>query len=555
MQRTCAQCDAVIVELPGETALRNKIGGLLETGSLPNPTLCADCRMQRRMAWRNERMLYRRTCDASGKSIISVYGACAPFPVFERGEWWSDTWDALSYGRSFDFSRTFFDQFTELQKVVPRSALNGQNTENCDYCNFAFDTRNCYLSHCAYRSESLLYCYWSLECKDSVDCSYIFQCEQCLRCTDCNHTYGSHDCTLSHNCSDCAYLYDCRGCSNCFCCTGLRQKSYCMFNDQLTKEEYQARLRQFDLQNPEHIASVEKRLAEMMLQHPRLFSIQDKSEDCTGDYVFESKHCLDCYQTFRSRDYIHGCDTDEMKDSLDCYHAGWSEVIYESYSPVRQRNSAFTAQCWDGSDNFYSDNCMNCSHCFGCIGLRQKKFCILNRQYTEDAYRSLLQKIVDHMRKLGEYGEFFPVTLSPFAYNVTLAQEHYPLSEDDARKRGWRWTEDLPFTKGKETVGWDQIPERIEDIPTSILSQVLACESCSKNYRIIQQELEFYRLKKLPLPRTCPDCRHAKRIALRNSRKLYERSCDSCGKDFETTYAPDRKEKMYCEYCYLKAVY
>ncbi len=54
---------------------------------IPTPTLCPDCRQRRRMAFRNERTLYRRICDASKQPIISLpmagaLGVCAVGVVF-----------------------------------------------------------------------------------------------------------------------------------------------------------------------------------------------------------------------------------------------------------------------------------------------------------------------------------------------------------------------------------------------------------------------------------------------------------------------------------------
>jgi len=119
----------------------------------------------------------------------------------------------------------------------------------------------------------------------------------------------------------------------------------------------------------------------------------------------------------------------------------------------------------------------------------------------------------------------------------------------------WRWKDNLPYTKGKETIAWDQVPQRIEDVPDSITEEVLACEATGRNYRITKQELEFYRNKKLPLPRLHPDERHKRRMALRNPRKLWKRECDKCSKEIQTTYSPERPETIYCEECYLKEVY
>src|SRR3989338_1002909 len=425
----CPQCTGSFDITPGEDALRIKIGQTFEAGSVPSPTHCPDCRMQRLMARRNERILYTRTCSKTGIPIISVYPENVHFPVYDCAVWWGDSWEALDYGQAFDFTRPFFQQFAELQSKVPRSALNATNSLNCDYSNFSFDSKDCYLSPCSYRSEGLLYCYWSLESKDSVDCSYLFQCEQCFECTDCNNCNNCIRCVLSKNCFDSAYLYDCRGCSNCFGCVGLRQKSYVFFNEPLSKEEYERRVKAFDFNNPQHVGWAEQQWERLKQNHPRPNSIQDKTEECTGDYIFESKNCKDSYQLYRSQDCLYVQDS-EVKDALSCYHAGWSQFVYESYSPVNQTGTAFSSQCWQGSDNFYSDNCHGSSHTFGCIGLRQKQYCILNRQYSKEEYKALLPKIIELMKKNSEWGEFFPILLSPFAYNETMAHQFYPLSRE-----------------------------------------------------------------------------------------------------------------------------
>lgn len=549
----CKQCKSEFEITPEETTLREKICETFEAGKVPPPTQCPPCRMRRRMAWRNERVLYKRKCDKTGKEIISIYPSDAPFPVYDRTVWWGDEWSPLDYGQEFDFGPkvTFFEQFAELLAKVPRPSLNSRNIENSEYCNFAFDSRNCYLSHNSYRSESLLYCYWSLENNDCIDCSYIFKCERCYGCTDCNHSYNCLYCTLSHNCTDSFFLYDCRGCRDCFGCVGLRNKSFHMFNEKLSKEEYHKRLKEFDLQNPDHIKDIKERVKVLKLKHHHLYSIQNKTENCTGDYIFESKDCIECYQAYRSRDCMYVQDT-ETKDSLDGYHAGWSDFTYDTYSAVNQRGVAFVSQCWDGSDNFYSDNCQFSSHTFGSIGLKHKNYCILNKEYSKEEYLKLLPKIVEHMKRTGEWGEFFPINLSPFAYNESMAQENYPLTKEQVLERGWRWREP---DKREYQLQTYKIPDRIEKTPDEITDELLACTDCSKNYKIIPQELEYYREKKLPVPRICHDCRYAERLKLRNPRKLWERKCDKCSASIKTTYSPESPEKIYCEKCYLKEIY
>ena len=76
---------------------------------IPAPTLCPDCRQQRRLAFRNERKLYKRKCDATWKSIISIYSPDKPYKVYDSDFWWSDKWDPMDYGVDFNFEKSFFE--------------------------------------------------------------------------------------------------------------------------------------------------------------------------------------------------------------------------------------------------------------------------------------------------------------------------------------------------------------------------------------------------------------------------------------------------------------
>ncbi len=81
---------------------------------IPPPTLCPECRQQRRLAFRNERNLYYRECDFSRKKIISMYSKDEIYKVYAQDIWWSDKFDGLDYGMNFDFDKNFFEQFQEL---------------------------------------------------------------------------------------------------------------------------------------------------------------------------------------------------------------------------------------------------------------------------------------------------------------------------------------------------------------------------------------------------------------------------------------------------------
>jgi hypothetical protein len=156
------------------------------------------------------------------------------------------------------------------------------------------------------------------------------------------------------------------------------------------------------------------------------------------------------------------------------------------------------------------------------------------------------------MKKTGEWGLYFPIKHSAHGYNETLASEYYPLTKKEVMARGWNWYEDV---KSDHKFSDYKIPDNIKDVEDDITQQVLKCEISGKPYKIIPQELKFCRENGVPVPRVCPDQRYSDRMALRNPRKLFSRKCDKCSTGIQTTYSPDRPEKVYCEQCYLKEVY
>src|SRR3990167_4033493 len=123
MQKQCANtwCQASFEITDSDLAFYDKISPVFggKKYAIPAPTFCPDCRLQRRMSFRNERKLYQRTCDLTGKPIISVYATEKPFKVYDQKEWWSDRWDPHTYGRAIDRKKPFFEQFQALLREVP----------------------------------------------------------------------------------------------------------------------------------------------------------------------------------------------------------------------------------------------------------------------------------------------------------------------------------------------------------------------------------------------------------------------------------------------------
>lgn len=528
---------------------------------VPLPTLCPDCRVQRRMSFRNFRKLYNRKCDLTGKQIISMYApdppeghTGPPYNVYDLETWWSDQWDACDYAMLYDFHRSFFDQMGELMNKVPRFAVHNTNAENCRYSNLVMKSKNCYLIFGCVRDEDCYYGHIVWDSKNCVDCLYVLQCELCYECVDCLHCYNVKYSKDTEHCFDCAFLLDCKNCNNCFGCVGLREKQYHIFNQPYSKEEYVKRVSTFDFCNKQQMDIVRQKVQELSKSHSFLYMHGTNMENCVGDYIYNSKNVHYGFDVKQSEDIKYAYTIFAFTDSQDVNFSGsHAELAYDSIT-VEGVNIRFSHLCLNNCHNItYCDCCYGCKNCFGCTGLRNKSYCILNKQYAKEAYEDMIVQIIDHMKTTGEWGEFFPLSISPFGYNETIASEYFPLSKNQVISLGGRWREEK-----FETVyqGIDvQIPENIMNVDDDICTKILKCEIMGTHYKIIPQELAFYRKMKLPVPRQCFEARHKARMLLKNPRTLWDRKCMKCGIDIKTSYSPDRKEIVYCERCYNETIY
>lgn len=134
--------------------------------------------------FRNERKLYKRKCDKTGKEIISIYSPDKPYKVYDQKVWWSDDWSPFEYGRKFDFGRGFFEQIDALMKITPQINLINSKSENSDYTNYATENKNCYLVTGTMWSESVLYSSRITQSKNLIDCSSLANAESCYQCTE-----------------------------------------------------------------------------------------------------------------------------------------------------------------------------------------------------------------------------------------------------------------------------------------------------------------------------------------------------------------------------------
>src|SRR3989344_6587183 len=340
---------------------------------VPLPTFSPEERFRRRLMRRNERVLNMRTCSGTGKKIVSVYDADVPFPVYSREYWNSDSWDGTDYGRDYDFSRPFFEQYIELAKVAPRMAMWQVNTVNSDYSNYIVDSKNCYLCFTALgNNEDSMYSSYITGCVNCLDSDHCTKCDRCHECFNCDTSYNlkySVDCT---NCRDSYFLRDCNNCSNCFGCVALKDKQYYIFNEPYSKEDYEKKIKGFKATSRQNISHLEERVDKLWKSYPRKYLHGKKNENVTGDYINNSGKCSNAFFANNCEDNINTFFTMGLKNSMDVTVSPVNnEFPYECHAVPRQNsNVKFSDLCANGSTNLdYCSNLDSCSNCFGCIGL------------------------------------------------------------------------------------------------------------------------------------------------------------------------------------------
>lgn len=564
-ERICQSCQAQFSIAPEDFDFYQKIG-------VPPPTWCPTCRNIRRMAWREAGYLYHGVCAMCGKKTISVYPPGNQFTVYCRECYRSDKWDPLSYGSEYNFAEPFFAQYRELMEKVPRTALTGTDLTNSEFSHGSQGLKDCYSVIWSYYCQDSQNCSSLLMSRDAYDSYITDNSDHIYECLHSNRLYRTSFGYFSDECLDSAFLYNCLGCSDCFGCVNLRKKKYCLFNEQLTKEEYRARRVEWDLGSFRKLTEAQEKFRALYLATPQRYAHILNGQNVTGDVIRDAKNCQTCFSALDGVEnckylYFGGLN---LKDSMDISAGGdMAELLYEVFGVTSNASRCyFCAGGGNCRNTYYCDWATNSSDLFGCVSLKNKKYCILNKQYSKEEYESLLPKIkqqmmdapyVDQKGRIYKFGEFFPTELSAYAYNESWAFPWYPLAKQKVLSEGWRWQEpsERSYTV---TLFAEDLPDHIQDVPDSIVQETIRCAGnpnsdisrCATAFRITPQELAFYRDMNLALPRSCPACRYFERLKWRKGFILYHRKCQQagCQNEFETAFSPDSPEIIYCESCY-----
>jgi len=526
-----------------------------DLGGVPAPSLCPDERCRRRWAWRTKNF-YMRDCDKCGKNVMSWFPPSTEdlkLVTYCDDCFRSEEFDALRYGRDFDFDRPFFDQFFEMASMVPRHISNSINNVNSSYIISAHRNKNCYFV------DELDYCwdcyfgYNVQHCKNTVESIFVRDSEigyDLAKAENCYAVFCSHN---VFHCNDSAFLMNCRGCRKCLFCANLRQKEYCIFNKKVEKDEFEKEWKKIFCGSREALSQARERFADFLHSQPFPAGILINTENSSGDYLSNCKNVNDCYWVDNCRDCRYCTD---IHFSRDCYDVNIyeGEMLYECIHAGPKGYGQICSQlAWFSNDVYYCLELRSCKDLFGCAGLKNQQYCIFNKQYQRDEYFALRDRIVEHMRKTGEWGEFFPMKYSPLPYNVTMAHRFYPLSENDAHDLGLKWLEEKELIKEEER---GEIPDNLSGVAIGdVAGPIFVCAESGRKFQFIEAEVRFYQRYGLPLPITSPSVRIENMWKKMRNRRLNGRICADCSSPIQTTFPSDFSGRVLCEKCYLKVAW
>ena len=363
----CKQCWTSFSITKTEQDLYKKISPTFayKQYNMPFPTICDDCRQQRRLSFRNERKLYRDTCDLTGKSIISMYSPDSPYRVYDQDAWRGDERDAKDFGVNYNPQKSLFKQFGDLLLEVPRLSMVNMWSQNSEYCNPWLNNKDCYLVFSVRHCEWCLYGRWVDDSIACVDCLAVRDSQNCYACVQCRDCYWCINCI------------NCNNCSNCINCRDLQNKQYCINNKQCTKEEFEAIKWQVKLS------------IDVFANHDGSLNNLN-NENCEWNIIVDSKDCLNCYDVYNARSVYNSWLIKQWtEDCIDSTLTINTSLQREVVSSTKQSMCVSVYSCWNSSNLLYCDSCYNSQYCFACVWLRDQKYCILNKQYTKEEYEEL----------------------------------------------------------------------------------------------------------------------------------------------------------------------
>ena len=495
----------------------------------------------------------------TGKPILSHIHPSTGYKVLPDKEWYD--LDLSSQGRDVNFDQPIAEQLYQLFLDTPFPAQRNTTVPERSIAITSLGDIDSYFV-LGSKSRNSFFSTTSTDIESCSECLHVHSASNCLKVVHSSNIHNGVFVRESSDCIDCAFVFDCRNCEHCFGATNKRNKKYLWFNEQLSEEEYKKRRSEVSLSKRSVFKEMKDKFHQLMINDtvwPENFN--EHVENCSGEYLSDSTNCKRC---FFARNAI-GCDESSFlfhtgSENSYCAHGvvGSSDVYYVITS-INCHNVKFSITCSNSQNLEYCTTCSNCEDCFGCVGLKHKRYHIFNKEYEPDEYYQLLDQIKSKMLEQGTYGEFLPSKWS-YGYVPDSAARVFMHGDDDlidklnAKKFNPKDDGALGVQPEVEPVSTDQIPDDINDVDVDQWAgKPIYDDRLGRPFAFLKPELLFYKKHNF-FP---PDNHFIQRILDMhfgsNGFSFSSAECSECNKEIMVAKNIDFTERKFlCKPCYIK---
>ncbi|MDD2487525.1 MAG: hypothetical protein PHS92_04090 [Candidatus Gracilibacteria bacterium] len=398
----------------------------------------------------------------------------------------------------YDFSKDFFGNYKLLLNETYFPNLLHISSENSDYSDVVAWSKNIYLSFVVMESENVLYSYGVKDNSRNILNSVVVnkQSENIYMCSGISKSFNIFYSKYIEDSSDIWFCDNLIGCHDCIFCNDLENKSFFIGNAEFSKADF--------LKEKENILNQKDKFSDW-------YDVLNKRGENIGSIGINGNRIMN------STNIENGCFVDGVKngrnlvmvggkglfsDCYDVYDSGTGDDSHDLYglSGGGMGNNQYNCITSLGSYLYYCNFCWECSFCLGCIGLKNKMYCILNKQYSKDEWFEMADKIFFQMDEAGILGDFFPGDMNPFYFNDTVASILGDFTKEEVIKDGFLWREgkiNVDIPENSDVINFTDL--NLENLDESILEKVIR-DNNGNYYKIVKMEYEFLKKYDLPLP-------------------------------------------------------
>lgn len=441
-------------------------------------------------------------------------GIISRFPETDRC---GTVYEAEEYKKQFtdgfpwidiDSSKPFFQQFQEFFATSPKMALlDYSNNENVRYADTVYGAKNSYMTiSVGDICENVLYSIMIFgNCTNVLNSILITSnCENIYHCVNVTDSFNVFYSKYIHNSANIRFSDNLIGCQECIFCSWLENKQYHINNTPYAKEEF--------IKEKEKIL-VNKSDYSLYFQKLSSKASPRAVNNCSWNGISFSENLENAYFTSRvvnGRNILGGDGTPLAHNLYDVVDISKVDDAYGRMWVGQNSNHMY---CWSNaatcSHVYYSYFMETCSYCLWCIGLKNKQFCIFNKEYNKEERYERVDEIFKNMEADETLWQFFPWWMSPFYFNDTLAyliddsftkeevsKEGYLRRDEEIKVDVPEWAEVIEV---KDLKNYQRFENDKRTINPEILKKVIKDEKWNY-YRIVKMEYDFLMKYGLPLP-------------------------------------------------------